>query len=227
MKLTELMFNKYKYEMKNKLPRLQEKWKETKTFGTQQEGVRKSLDGKEAIGSTSFQDCLFLYLLVRMFRPTRCFEIGTYIGASAVIIAEALIENGMGQLYTCDKRDLSVIPKFYPHIKIIKSSSMEFLTNLKGIKFDFVFIDGWCKKSLIRQEIPILESFLTDDAILSFHDYKKGQKGNVCKKIIDEYIENGEATGYFKKELEWVEPQMIFSGDTQINNSTLVLKPIK
>ena len=83
---------------------------------------------------------------------------------------------------------------------------MEFLTKLKGMKFDFVFIDGWCKKSLIRQELPILENFLTDDAVLSFHDYKKGQKGNVYKKLIDEYIESGKATGFFKKELEWVEP---------------------
>jgi len=179
-----------------------------------------------AIGTTGFRDCLYLYLIVRTIKPKACLEVGTYIGSSAVMIAEALYKNGgSGFLTTCDKKRVNVIPESYSNINIVNHSSHQLLSALSGVEFDFVFIDGWASKSTVQKEIPLLEKCLASNAVLSFHDFKENQKGKMCKSLIDEYIGSGNAAGYFKQNFIWVYPEVIDIEGVKINNSTLLLIP--
>lgn len=45
-------------------------------------------------GTTSLEDCMLLYLLVRGYGCKHVFEIGTYIGTSTVAMNEAVRRNG-------------------------------------------------------------------------------------------------------------------------------------
>jgi hypothetical protein len=47
----------------------------------------------------------FLYALVRMIKPNRVLETGTWFGGSAVVIASALRDNGFGHLLTIEQRN--------------------------------------------------------------------------------------------------------------------------
>ncbi len=47
----------------------------------------------------------FLYALVRMIKPNRVLETGTWFGGSAVVIASALRDNGFGNLLTVERDD--------------------------------------------------------------------------------------------------------------------------
>src|SRR5262249_41561144 len=58
--------------------------------------------------STSFEDCNLLYVLARHFRRLSAFEIGTFIGTTAVAINEATCRNG-GSTITCDPTDYGVL----------------------------------------------------------------------------------------------------------------------
>ena len=60
-------------------------------------------------GSTSSEDCLLLYLMIRQFERRMGFEIGTYIGTTAVCMNEALRRNG-GVLTTSDPIDYAALP---------------------------------------------------------------------------------------------------------------------
>jgi hypothetical protein len=59
-------------------------------------------------GSTGNRDCGFLYLLVKAFACRSIFEIGTYVGTSAVAMAVA-----GGHVTTCDPHDYGCLPSGY------------------------------------------------------------------------------------------------------------------
>ena len=54
--------------------------------------------------STSIEDCLFLYFMVRKLKPKNMIEIGTWIGATTNFLARGLSDNDNkdGKLYTYD-----------------------------------------------------------------------------------------------------------------------------
>jgi predicted O-methyltransferase YrrM len=54
---------------------------------------------------------VFLYSLVKMLKPQRVLELGTGMGVSAFLIAQALKENGKGRLHTVD--DASEWPEVF------------------------------------------------------------------------------------------------------------------
>ncbi|MAQ59400.1 hypothetical protein CL638_01670, partial [bacterium] len=57
----------------------------------------------EKIGGTiTLTDAKILYLLIRTIKPKVIFEVGTWIGTSAMIMAEAVKKNGFGKIFTCD-----------------------------------------------------------------------------------------------------------------------------
>ena len=89
----------------------------------------------------------FLRMLVRLARAKRVLELGTFTGYSALVMAEALPEDG--ELITCDIDPVvTEIAKRYwkrsPHGKKIKlrlGPALETIKTLKG-PFDLVFIDA-------------------------------------------------------------------------------------
>jgi len=65
----------------------------------------KGLSGES---STSLEDCLMLYLLIRHFDRRGVFEIGTNVGTTAVVMNEAVKRNG-GTCTTCDPIDYGAL----------------------------------------------------------------------------------------------------------------------
>lgn len=89
----------------------------------------------------------FLRMLVRIARAKRVLEIGTFTGYSALVMAEALPEDG--ELVTCDNDPQAIeIANRYldrsPHGKKIELKQGDALDTLKTIggTFDVVFIDA-------------------------------------------------------------------------------------
>ncbi len=89
----------------------------------------------------------FLRMLVRLVNAKRILELGTFTGYSALVMAEALPEDG--ELITCDiDPDATEIAKRYwtrsPHGKKIELKLGNALDTLKTIEgpFDVVFIDA-------------------------------------------------------------------------------------
>ncbi|MBS9768866.1 MAG: O-methyltransferase [Flavobacteriaceae bacterium] len=90
---------------------------------------------------------MLLYLLVKMLKPKRILELGTYTGYSAISMARGLEENG--ELISVDKND-----ELYPFaqsfvtkanledkIRLISGDAKEVISSLNGT-FDLVFIDA-------------------------------------------------------------------------------------
>jgi len=90
----------------------------------------------------------FLRMLVRMSGARRVLEIGTYTGYSALMMAEALPDDGL--LVTCEVSEKhAVIAEGYfrrsPHggkIRLARGPALETLTSLEAGTFDFIFIDA-------------------------------------------------------------------------------------
>ncbi len=88
-----------------------------------------------------------LYMLVKMIRPHRILEIGTYSGYSALCMAEGLMEGG--ELYTFEIYDeqedftrpwLENSP-YADKIKFFIGDALQLVPEL-GLTFDLAFIDG-------------------------------------------------------------------------------------
>lgn len=65
-------------------------------------GGYRVFGGAYAQMSVTLEDAEWLYALVRLTKPARVVELGTGLGISARFIAEALAENGSGQLVTIE-----------------------------------------------------------------------------------------------------------------------------
>ncbi len=131
--------------------------------------IRIAADGKVA-GAVNIADYKILYLLVRVYKPKVIFEIGTWIGTSAMIMAEAMRANGTGgKIYTCDHNHYYALDDSYSDIIVpINAFSAEALDQIpEDTKIDFVFADG----ELTFRTISKLKPLLTTEAIIATHDY--------------------------------------------------------
>jgi predicted O-methyltransferase YrrM len=125
-------------------------------------------------GSISAFSAWGLFLICRYFKVRRAFEVGTFIGRSAMSIAKGMNFYGGGEIHTCDSsNDINIYQ--YPPTKIIqykKQTSDQMLTALTG-QFDFAFIDG----RLSDTDISKMTQLLTSDAIIVLDDFEGMEKG--------------------------------------------------
>jgi O-methyltransferase len=171
-------------------------------------------------GSTGNADCGFLYLLVRAFKRRSIFEIGTYVGTSAVAMSLATRGNG-GTVVTCDPEDYGSLPLSANEcIQFLHMPSEEALALLKreNKTVDFVFAD-WAPS---RQAIELINDLSTDDFIFSAHDYVlPNDKGVVAKKLMTKHYKRiGECTWILPDE----EPVQVAPG-IELQQCTAVLIP--
>jgi hypothetical protein len=132
--------------------------------------------------STSAEDCLLLYLLVRHFQRTRVFEMGTYVGTTALALNAAARNNG-GVMTTCDPIDYGALSP-WSGIRFIcaEASGALSLLESEGHKIDFAFFD-WTPD---KRTVDCLNRICTDDAVLATHDYGNGNnKGPLTVEAID------------------------------------------
>lgn len=133
--------------------------------------------------SISLEDARLLYLLVLTHKPKVIFEIGTWIGTSSMVMAEAMRASGhLGRIYTCDAEDHYAIDNSYQDliIPIVAYSDTAINQVPTDTKIDFVFADG----ELTFKTIKGLKPKLIKNAIIATHDFElPAEKGvlNVCR----------------------------------------------
>lgn len=125
-----------------------------------------------------------LYALVRAIKPSICVETGTHKGLSTHYIAQALEDNDLGFIFTCDPIDwgqqgifsnslLKNRISFQPIRGIeLKINSSEILT------IDFLFIDGYHGKQDVIEEIDYFFPRLSKNALVVFHDCDDNEISN-------------------------------------------------
>ncbi len=145
-----------------------------------------------------------LKLLVKMIRPKRILEIGTYTGYSAICMAEGLDEGG--KLFTFEIDD--ELEDFTRHwiegspvadkIVFTIGSALEIVPSL-GEKFDLAFIDGNKREYIAYYEMVLQHLneggwILADNTLWDGHvidpSYKDAQTNGV--RAFNDYIRNDE-----------------------------------
>lgn len=126
---------------------------------------------------------LVLYALVRILQPRICVEIGSYKGDSSVWIAQALEDNGEGQLVCVDpfigvgegKRPIFVEKVeslgLGHKVRLIEMRSELALDHVPA-RIDFLFIDGDHSMKGCLLDIEKYVPRLTRGGVVAFHDYQ-------------------------------------------------------
>lgn len=102
----------------------------------------------------------FLKLLVKMMRPKRILEIGTYTGYSAICMAEGLDENGRLYTFEIDDELEDFTRRWIENSPVAEKivftigSALETVPTL-GEKFDLVFIDGNKREYIAYYEMAL------------------------------------------------------------------------
>jgi predicted O-methyltransferase YrrM len=134
------------------------------------------------IGSILKDDADVLVGIVKKLKPKKIVEIGTFVGASTIIMALALKENGFGKLYTVDQNDHQVMLKakeyrVEDYIEFTKGKSEDFVDAMTG-QIDFVFYDGNAAESSYKYHFDVLWPKLRQGGVYAIHDYKTRSKGH-------------------------------------------------
>lgn len=139
-------------------------------------------------GSVSSHEGEFLSELVELFQPGVIVEIGSWIGASAVYLGQAVKEYG-GRIYSIDPHSASIVhklrriadtePIFRENLKrfevqdvveVIRAISMEAL-ELWSRPIDMLFIDGLHFFKNTREDYLGWSPWVRSNGIVAFHDY--------------------------------------------------------
>jgi hypothetical protein len=149
--------------------------------------IRIAADGKTA-GTVDMSDYRLLYGLVRFFKPRNIFEIGTWIGTSAMIMSEAVIKNGHGHVYTCDRNSHYSLPgKYDDIITKVNEFSDTAIDHFPGNeRIDFIFADGSLNSSTVKKLI----NRSNERVIFVTHDYQTPDEKGVLNLILFLHFSN-------------------------------------
>jgi hypothetical protein len=153
----------------------------------------------------------FLYALVRMTKPHRVIETGTWLGRSAIAIGSAIRDNGFGHLLTIEQSD--EVAKIAAR-NIRKQELSEFVTLHVGGSLESELAEQSYDLALFDSDIPLrarefkkFYSHLEPGAIVVFHDTAGLYEGS-ADNVID-LMTMGMAEGIF-----FETPRGIFVGRT-------------
>jgi predicted O-methyltransferase YrrM len=175
----------------------------SKELITDWEGSKKEIDNFDipiTRGGVNLGDRRALYYLIRQLKPKSVLEIGTFIGASTINIAVALLknqkENNLEVNFTSvditDVNSTSKKPwlkngtkysaiqminelKCGTFVKFVTESSFRYLEKCQK-KYDFIFIDGNHSASNAYQDIIFSLKLLNKNGIILLHDYFPNEK---------------------------------------------------
>jgi predicted O-methyltransferase YrrM len=138
-----------------------------------------------------------IYQLIAWVKPRRVLEIGTHIGASTLMIAQALKSHAGpgGQLLTGDIldvnnpeqgafRSLGTLPPrdalrelgLQDRVRFEAKPALQLMRSLDQ-KFDFVFLDGDHSAAAVYKEVSVALDILAPHGLILLHDfYPKGKK---------------------------------------------------
>jgi len=132
-----------------------------------------------------------LYGLIRALKPVKVVETGTFEGFSAVNIAQALKENGVGILWTIDTKDYGAREMFKDYgvtdwLETIIGTSPNALEEIVSKnKVDFVFLDGAHGQSIVSAELEVLHKYLEKGSYIAGHDYSNSYHKGVRLAVED------------------------------------------
>lgn len=123
----------------------------------------------------SIDERMFLYTLIRGYRPERALEIGTRHGGSAAIIACAMEDNGKGCIVGVDPAPEITVNKgaFHGRFHLIAKPSPEAVAEARevaGGAFDFTLIDGIHIHDQVKKDIDASLPCMAEGAYMLFHD---------------------------------------------------------
>lgn len=123
----------------------------------------------------SVTERIFLYGLIRGFRPERLLEIGSRHGGSASIIAAAMEDVNKGRIVGVDPAPVITVPEraFFGRFQLLRKPSPDGIAEAKamaGGPFDFALIDGLHIHDQATKDIDGLLPHMADGAYLLFHD---------------------------------------------------------
>lgn len=134
------------------------------------------------LGSIPPETGVFLHSLIRLARPSLCVELGAFHGVSTLWMAQALKENGKGELYSFDLFEHSdpagVTARLVAsglggvaHVFRAPSSTgaINVLRKL-GRPIDFVFIDADHRVEAVGADLMAFWPLLKAGALLLLHD---------------------------------------------------------
>lgn len=164
------------------------------------EGILKELEEyakQNAVPIIQKESGKFLELMVSITRPKRILELGTAIGYSAIMMAEAL--GGDVHIDTIE-RDENMINEarnniekygFKDKITVLSGDCLEVLQSLEG-KYDFIFMDAgkghynhfhpYCMKLLSEDGIIVADNVLFRGMVAS-RDLVKRRKITIVKRM--------------------------------------------
>lgn len=133
----------------------------------------------ENIGSVMLDDSYLLEGLIKAIRPHYIVEIGTFVGTSTVVMANALEEiQNTSKIYTVDKNDHRVIDKLKgfnleERVEFYQQDSYEFAKMIvdKLPFIDFVFYDGEAHVDQYLRHFELLKTKMKPGSIYAVHDY--------------------------------------------------------
>lgn len=163
----------------------------------------------------------FLYALVRLLKPLRMIETGTWLGFSATAIGSAMRDNGFGSLLSLEINPEAAMVA----VERIKRHQVESYVSIhvkNSLEFE---MEGHYQMALFDSEIPlrVLEfqrfyECLESGAVVVFHDTAPHHKGSA--DAVQNLIARGKLEGLF-----FPTPRGIFVGKVvSLNNATTTPK---
>jgi predicted O-methyltransferase YrrM len=118
---------------------------------------------------------LFLYALIRGIKPLRALEAGIFRGGSALVIASAMEDNGMGRLVGIDPTpDVGMDHRaFFGRFEMIKEPSPDAIpkaVEILGGPLDLVLIDDIHIFSQVYSELKTVRPFMAEGGYILLHD---------------------------------------------------------
>jgi predicted O-methyltransferase YrrM len=129
-------------------------------------------------GSIPFATAILLYAAIRNIKPKTIFEIGTFIGKSALAMAFAADQNEEpAEIYSCDGSNDFHVPaltrtKINGFPKMTSTQALRQVAQT-GRKVDFAHIDG----RLAPEDYDLLESIADPRIVIALDDFEGIEKG--------------------------------------------------
>jgi len=133
-------------------------------------------------GSVRRDDAELLRTLVHILKPENIVELGTFVGASAITMAQACKDNGKGMVYTCDIDDHGVRAKAEEFgvanfLTFFHGECEQFLGEIPGT-IDMVFYDANAARESYEHFFEALKPRMTRGGLYIVHDYKTRAEGH-------------------------------------------------
>jgi len=139
----------------------------------------------------------FLYGLVRAVKPINAVEVGTFEGFSAINIAQALKDNGIGKLHTIDCKNYFP-QEMFKNYKVqtwinqvigFSPSALEKIVSENNI--DFAFLDGEHTGNAVLNELEVLHKYFRAESYITGHDYTRYPD---IKQAVDNFVKKYPST---------------------------------